>query len=426
MGARVVNMSFALPCKPFLGWNLCDPTTNAVLQAALGFSCWMLLNIDPTLSIIGCDAVGQWLDMLSDFPALQNAIDNAETAGVVLVASAGNNNEDVSDVKMIPCTLGHVVCVGALAPGSAAPAAASQSNGGFDSAYGASVNIWAPGVSLQSMPDPVSDPTGSKNNPNIVSGSSPAAAFITGLVADVRSIAPALSPAQVRSLLFNATCQANHRGRVDSTGCATSADAKVAAAGYVDALQTIRSARVYASKPTLSPCTGGWGVDEQGTPNDVAVNATNIGKVRALPVNSISFQGNGDLAIHELTLLQSSVPDWYEFSFNRQPGDPAGLHVEVDVPVQDSSAGSLSINLFEEGATKGVYKVIPLLLSQPSSITGTATAWAIMSTNRTYLIQVNTTSNPQLDDNCYSGVTVKTGDVAPEPCSVFNPLACFL
>ena len=426
MGARVVNMSFSMPCKPFLGWNLCDPTTNDSLQALLGWSCWMLLNIDPVLSTIGCDAVGRWLDMLSDFPALQNAIDNAETAGVVLVAAAGNNNEDVNDVKMIPCTLGHVVCVGGLAPGSAAPVAASQPNGGFNSAHGASVNIWAPGVSLQSMPDPASDPTGAKNNPNNVGGTSPATAFISGLVADVRSIAPALSPAQVRSLVFNATCQTAHLARLDGTGCAASPDPEVAGAGYVDALQTIRSARAFASKPTLSRCTGGWGADEQGTPNDVAVNATNIGRVRALPVNSISFQGNGDLAIHELTLLQLSVPDWYEFSFNRQSGDPAGLHVEVDVPVQDSAAGSLSINLFEEGATKGVYKAIPLLLSQPSSVTGTATAWAIMSTNRTYLIQVNTTSNPQIDDNCYSGVTVKTGDVAPEPCSVFNPLACFL
>jgi hypothetical protein len=183
---------------------------------------------------------------------------------------------------------------------------------------------------------------------------------------------------------------------------------------------------MFANKPTLTPCTGGWGVDEQGTHNDVALNANNIGKVRGLPVQSISFQGNNDLAIHALTKALTSAPDWYEFSFNRQLGDPAGLVVEIDVPVQDITAGSLSIKVFEEGGSRSNIKAIYLPISQPSSINGVATVIAPMSTNRTYLVQIDATGNPLIDDNCYEGLTVKTGDIVKEPCSAFSPLLCLL
>ena len=48
--------------------------------------------------------------------ALKAAVETARNNNSIVVASAGNQGQDISDVDKYPCTLNGAVCVGAIDP----------------------------------------------------------------------------------------------------------------------------------------------------------------------------------------------------------------------------------------------------------------------------------------------------------------------
>jgi hypothetical protein len=115
--------------------------------------------------------------------AFQWAADN----GVVLVAAAGNDGEELPDLNVRPATrTPGVITVGALDQNDQA---ADFSN------YGSSVTIWAPGVNVPVAPD--------QDNPggSFKSGTSIASPVVAGVAAMMRAVNDTLSTTAVRQIL---------------------------------------------------------------------------------------------------------------------------------------------------------------------------------------------------------------------------------
>lgn len=171
-GADVVSMSFGAPCNS------------------------------------ACDFSKFWSDPRG------NAVEQARRAGVVIVASAGNDNHtDVNNVDYEPCTLDGVICVGALANNL-------NTSIGYSN-VGAAVDIWAP-TNILSM-------YAASGSPMLTSfgGTSASAPFIAGIAAMMKAVNPGLSSDQVRDMLR-------------STAWTDSPDAAVT--HYVNAQAAVRAA----------------------------------------------------------------------------------------------------------------------------------------------------------------------------------------
>ena len=148
----------------------------------------------------------------------------AHSAGMVLMAAAGNSNKDVDDEDCFivcwentlwtPCENSGVFCVGALADN--ATGRADYSNWGRT---GGGVDLFAPGTVLVG-PDP------STARVHAVNGTSFASPYLAGVAALVRAANPGLSSSGVESLLVRTA--------------KTSPDSKVRK--YVNALAAVRDA----------------------------------------------------------------------------------------------------------------------------------------------------------------------------------------
>jgi hypothetical protein len=129
----------------------------------------------------------------------------AHDAGKLLVASAGNDSEDINEEDCFivcwevawwtPCENGGVVCVGAMDAGG--PSRRSTSNYGGDE-----LDIWGPG-SVWVAGDFVD------NSPHIFAGTSAAAPFIAGVAALIWAAQPGLSNNEVENIMYDT---AHHGG----------------------------------------------------------------------------------------------------------------------------------------------------------------------------------------------------------------------
>ncbi|KAL4261096.1 peptidase S8 family protein [Pleurotus pulmonarius] len=115
--------------------------------------------------------------------ALDNAVTAVTSAGIHVVA-AGNSNTDAGNTS--PARVPSVITVGAI---TIADARSSASN------YGSVVDVYAPGQNI------ISAWIGSPTATNIISGTSPAASFVAGLVAYLISVHGNLSPAAMKALI---------------------------------------------------------------------------------------------------------------------------------------------------------------------------------------------------------------------------------
>jgi subtilisin family serine protease len=158
---------------------------------------------------------------------MQSAIGYAVSRGIVVIASAGNNGlaRRRYTPYSYPASFPGVISVGAVnAAGAHAPFSDRNS----------SVMVSAPGVNI----------IGAGRDGSYVqgSGTSPAAAFVSGVAALIRSAYPRLSPVQVERALVSSTRHRPPAGYSPATGF-----------GEVDAASALRAARRLAS---ARPATG--------------------------------------------------------------------------------------------------------------------------------------------------------------------------
>ena len=124
----------------------------------------------------------------------------ARDNGVVLVASAGNEGVRLPDTIRLPATrTPGVITVGALANPVGQDVQPADARPNDDSNYGESVDIWAPGDQIPVAPDAatVANPVGGR----LSSGTSPAAALVSGVAAMMRAVNPSLNSDDIGHLL---------------------------------------------------------------------------------------------------------------------------------------------------------------------------------------------------------------------------------
>ena len=132
----------------------------------------------------GADVINLSLATPDDVPALRNAVEYALSHNVVVVAAAGNDLPQGGAGPFYPAAYPGVLAVGAVGPGGALAAFSDRHT---------PVAVTAPGVNVTSAyPGTFPDAYAPVQN-----GTSFAAAFVSGVVALVRSAHPGLSAAQV-------------------------------------------------------------------------------------------------------------------------------------------------------------------------------------------------------------------------------------
>lgn len=128
----------------------------------------------------------------------------AEQKGIILVAAAGNDGEDIGKFPYFPAAYGltNIISV-----------AATDRNNNLirESNYGAGVDIAAPGLDIfSSLPG---------NRYGLLSGTSQAAAFVSGAVALLKANAPELTVEEIKSVIISsARHNSDLEDRVKSEG----------------------------------------------------------------------------------------------------------------------------------------------------------------------------------------------------------------
>jgi serine protease len=194
----------------------------------------------------------------------QDAVNAAVGAGAIVVAAAGNENEDAAG--SVPASLQNVVTVGATRPNGRR---ASYSN------FGAAVDVMAPGGEIaddfngDEIPDGVISLARDQEDPphpdiDIKEGTSMAAPHVAGLLALMRAVAPQLTPAQAEAIL-------------KSTASADSKCSEGCGAGLVNALAAVREAK--GTPPPAQPrlALGATQVSLGSTLGEGSVTVTNVG-----------------------------------------------------------------------------------------------------------------------------------------------------
>jgi hypothetical protein len=135
-----------------------------------------------------------------------------------LIASAGNDNENVDDVHTYPCVLPGVICVGAAMEDGMA---AGYSN------HGTGVTLFAP-TNIPVMPD------GQSQAP-VHTGTSAAAPFVAGVVAMMVARKPNITPAEVKTILTSTATPVSGDAKIATSAGRLNARAAVVVAGGLPA-----------------------------------------------------------------------------------------------------------------------------------------------------------------------------------------------
>jgi len=396
----VINMSFGVECKQLEVLNVCDPVEiGTVLSLVCGIA--FALGVGPVL----CPEAVALFALASHIASMEDAINGAAKAGIVLVASAGNINEDVDEVIRRPCVDDKVICVSSLAMGPATGTVVSTLG------YGASVDVWAPSgvIVTQIPPSQTTVPT------SPFGGTSSAAPIVAGALTMARAIAPTLNPDGIAGVLAGSTCRSAMPGRADGTVCIPSADPRVGGKGYLDLLELIRQARLAAGRDPLTPCTGGWDTPERAGQGDTFGTAFPLKPLDLWNTNQeVLFEGVPDLSIHALVGAASPAvgdEDWYRGSFEPKGIPSSGgfakpVRIEVRVPVQDPSVGRLIVDVFCEPEGGGAPLPVPAISQDSSAGGGTATTTAVVRSDHAFFARVRAV-RPVLDANCYRALSVQ-------------------
>jgi len=178
-GATGVNWHVRLMALKFLDKNGQGQTSDAI-QA-------FIYAQAHGVKVINCSWGGTTFDQ-----GLQDAITNAHNAGIVVVAAAGNNNSGNCHDRTLyyPANMNHVIAVAATN---------NKDTKACFSVEGTGISMGAPGVDIYST----FASTPSSPNYQYLDGTSQAAPHVAGVAALIFSVAPTLTPAQVRLAMEN-------------------------------------------------------------------------------------------------------------------------------------------------------------------------------------------------------------------------------
>ncbi len=184
------------------------------------------------------------------FPTLTTAILNAGSAGIVVVAAAGNESSNLDVTKVYPASVdaSNVITVGAT---TNTDAWASYSN------YGSAVDVAAPGSNIYST---VGSSYGLK------SGTSMATPFVSGMVALVAATNPNLTPEQIKAAIVAGVDQLPHlANKVSSGGRVNAANTLALVAGNPSGVILSLPSGVTATTVGASSLNLSWNADNSAT-----------------------------------------------------------------------------------------------------------------------------------------------------------------
>ena len=399
-GASCINISGGYPCNILTtigpDFNICSTAGRTgicaaiagVLGVAVGATCGATAWI-PVVGPIACAAAatgaafstGACLSTLAfgDLASpMHSGVWYAYRHGVPVIASAGNrltaaslppiirDYVDLADARLedwqvVPAAFPATIAVGAVG--------SDLRNVHF---YGDAVDIWAPIESSYFSPQDVED-IGSVLVRGTIGGTSAAAPFITGLVASMQAVNPALDPQSP------GTTDLARRGIVDeierilTDESNTFSNAELVALGFPDdpverprlidplaALQDAASSR--ESTPYLGFASLGYddtlNYSERITPND------SVGQAQELTFGE-TFTGTIATIPGEGPYTPPPDEDWFRFTMPSDPNVNRAFvtNIGIDFPADPAGdqiiipAGSSSVKLVASG-TSNVYKAI--------------------------------------------------------------------
>lgn len=257
------------------------------VQQAIRFAAG-LANDSGTLPAKRVDVINMSFGGPGFAQSSQDLINTARSAGIIFVAAAGN---DGSNAPMYPASYSGVISVSAV---DSAGNVTGYSN------FGSLIDVAAPGgdISADRNGDGVGDgvlSTGASDRTGTIQlgfpnfqGTSMASPHVAGVMALMRSIFPAITPAQIDTLLTSGklTDDRGVAGRDDKFGN-----------GLINALKAVTEARNLAQG-------GGQVLPPQLT---VLPNSVNFGSVESSAVLTLSNTGGGGLSITRVTANQPWV-----------------------------------------------------------------------------------------------------------------------
>ncbi|HJU18443.1 MAG TPA: S8 family serine peptidase [Stellaceae bacterium] len=144
----------------------------------------------------GARVINASWDLGLNNPALRRAIEDAEDRGVLVVVAAGNNGGNNGDYPVFPASLKLPNVISVMATD------ANDEKPDFSN-YGGTVDIAAPGVNIVSaFPYIRRSPESHDLAYRLYSGTSPAAAHVSGAAALLLTINPGWTPGEIRERLM--------------------------------------------------------------------------------------------------------------------------------------------------------------------------------------------------------------------------------
>ena len=213
--------------------------------AKYGGSAMMTEAIYDAIDTYGCRVINMSIGIATDSDELRKAVEYAESKGVVIVSSVGNDNLETPDAAYYPASYPTVIGVGSANGDVAADF----------SQRGDSVFLLADGYHLKTATNQVGKKT------KLLSGTSYSAAIVSGVVASMLTECSSLTPADVREILSKSCVDVMAEGRDNDSGygkldSSRAVAAATAVAGGLSVSEAIAKVSVEAGNEAVSASQG--------------------------------------------------------------------------------------------------------------------------------------------------------------------------